>query len=127
MPFADDLVFRGTEGGEKAALLLREAVEEYWKKFEMYRPGDKIIIRVYANLRGLSRTYTAAKIMPADVSYLNFVSGFTHIHPLTDFVHAGNQKEAADAKLKGMPTANPFDSKIDSISEYGLVLSQSPL
>jgi len=91
------------EGGEVVGKRLRAAVQDYHKNNNAnYHPDDRIVIRVFSNSRGLSRTYKAAKIIPDEVVFELFMTGFSKSHPLSDFIDAGNQKEAADSKMKGM-------------------------
>lgn len=58
----------------------------------------KIVIKVYANMRGLSKLYTQYGL---DVS--EFILGFNKSNPLCDFIDAGNHKESADKKIQGQP------------------------
>jgi hypothetical protein len=60
-----------------------------------------ILVRVYANLHGLSKTYTEARIVPNSKVLLDFVQTFNKSHDLVEIVDAGNDKEAADSKIKG--------------------------
>lgn len=66
------------------------------------------MIRVYANIRGLCKTYAVKGVLPNAAAFSDFVLGFNKAHPLCDFVDAGNQKEAADTKLKGMYRTGGF-------------------
>ncbi|KIX06199.1 uncharacterized protein Z518_04173 [Rhinocladiella mackenziei CBS 650.93] len=100
MPFLDEFVSRGVEGGEEAGKHLRAAVLEYHKTNAKYHADDRIIIRIFANSQGLSRTYKAAKVLPDEVLFEQFMIGFNRSHPFSDFVDAGNHKEAADSKMK---------------------------
>jgi hypothetical protein len=88
-------------GGEEAAKLLRRAVFEYFRYDEFFQHDTKIVIRVYANFRGLSKTYADMGILPNTAALSEYVLGFNKAHPLCDFIDAGNHKEAADTKLKG--------------------------
>jgi len=88
-------------GGDEAAKLLRQAVFDYLRHDEDFKHDEKIVIRIYANLRGLSKTYAEKGILPNTASFSEFVLGFNKAHPLCDFIDAGNHKEAADTKLKG--------------------------
>lgn len=90
-------------GGDEAAKLLRRAVFEYLRYDKDFKHDNKIVIRVYANLRGLSKAYVDNGILPNTDFFAQFVVGFNKAHPLCDFVDAGNHKEAADTKLKGKP------------------------
>jgi hypothetical protein len=98
----DDLVQRGISGGEDTAQKPREAVSNYVRNLDGVSQHDpQIVVRIYANMEGLSKTYRDAKVL-SDLSQLDlFVRGFNKSHPLCDFVDAGNDKEAADSKIKG--------------------------
>lgn len=74
---------------------------DYHKTNANYHADDRIVIRVYANSRGLSRTYKAAKIIPDESVFEQFMVGFNRSHPFSDYVDAGSHKEAADSKMKG--------------------------
>lgn len=90
-------------GGDEAAKLLRRAVFDYLRYDEDFKHDHKIVIRVYANLRGLSKTYADKGLLLNATAFADFVSGFNKAHALCDFVDAGNHKEAANTKLKGAP------------------------
>jgi hypothetical protein len=77
-------------------------VLDYYKTNPRFHADDRIIIRVYANVRGLGRTYKAAKIIPEESVFDQFITGFNKSHPLSDYIDAGAHKEAADSKMKGM-------------------------
>lgn len=81
--------------------LLRKAVFDYLKDDPIFKHDNKIVIRVFANLRGLGNAYANKGILPNPTAYNEFVLGFNKAHPLCDFTDAGNHKEAADSKLKG--------------------------
>ncbi|KIW50044.1 hypothetical protein, variant [Exophiala xenobiotica] len=100
MPFLDEFLPRSIEGGEDAGKHLRSAVLDYYKTNAKFHADDRIIIRVYANVRGLGRTYKAAKIIPEESIFDQFITGFNKSHPLSDYIDAGAHKEAADSKMK---------------------------
>lgn len=89
------------EGGEDAGKHLRSSVLDYYKTNPKFHADDRVIIRVYANVRGLSRTLKAAKIISEESTFDQFIAGFNKSHPLSDYIDAGAHKEAADSKLKG--------------------------
>lgn len=99
--FLNELVKQGGAGGDEAAKLLKRAVFDYLRYDEYFKHDHRIVIRVYANLRGLSKTYADKGILPNTAAFSDFVRGFNKAHPLFDFIDAGNHKEAADTKLKG--------------------------
>ena len=97
------MVKQGATGGDETAKLLRRAVFEYLRYEQDFKHDHKIIIRVYANIRGLSKTYIEKGILPSMSSFSDFVLGFNKSHPLCEFIDAGNHKEATDSKIKGYP------------------------
>ena len=60
----------------------------------------KLIVRVYANVKGLFKTYRDHSICSERKCLDDFIRGFNMADPLFDFVDAGSGKECADAKLK---------------------------
>ena len=99
--FLNELVRQGVAGGEEAARLLRRAVIDDLRHDKEFYYDHKIVIRVYANIRGLSKTYADKGILPILASFPDFVLGFNQVFPLCDFVDAGTHKEAVEAKIKG--------------------------
>lgn len=92
-------------GGDAAAKGLQKAVFDYLRHEEDFAHDTKIVVRVYANFLGLSRTYVNKGILQRETTFADFVLGFNKSNPLCDFVDAGNHKEAADSKLKGLQAA----------------------
>ncbi|EXJ70670.1 uncharacterized protein A1O5_05660 [Cladophialophora psammophila CBS 110553] len=109
MYFLNELVRKGMAGGDEAAKLLRRAVFEYLRYDNDIKHDDKIVIRVYANLRGLSKLYSDMSILHTITAFSQFVLGFNKAHPLCDFIDAGNHKEAADSKLKENLSLNIYN------------------
>ena len=103
MQFLDDYVRDGGAGGERAARDLRQSILDHLKDKAYFQHDYKILIRVYANLQGLSKTYNDARIIPNSKVFLDFVQTFNKTHELVEIVDAGNDKEAADSKIKGSP------------------------
>ncbi|KXH33061.1 CCCH zinc finger DNA binding protein [Colletotrichum simmondsii] len=120
MPFSDDLannqflvdlIEQGLEGGKKAASLLRLAVFDELKAVDPCLPHHlQLAVRVYANLKGLAKTYTEMGIIPDPGVLYDFVRGFNMWNAMCDFVDAGNGKECTDEKLK----AN-FESSVSDV------------
>ncbi|KAI4673551.1 uncharacterized protein J4E88_008606 [Alternaria novae-zelandiae] len=104
MLFNDDLVKAGLEGGKRAAHLLKQAVEEELRSSPpALAHHTQVVIRVYANMKGLAKTYKDAEILPQLASFDEFVRGFNMGDPMCDYVDAGNGKECSDEKIKGKP------------------------
>lgn len=60
-------------------------------------------MRIFANLSGLADAYVKARVV-ADIRIVrNFVVGFNREFPFVEIVDAGDDKEAADNKIKGIP------------------------
>lgn len=101
--FLDDLGKNEESGGQEATQLLRGSVSEYLKKkFPELQHDLVIVIRVYANMKGLGKIYYDAKILEQREQFDRFARAFNMGHPLCDFVDAGNGKECSDDKIRGM-------------------------
>lgn len=102
--FKDDLIKLGLEGGKKAAQLLKQAVEQLLKSSDSSAAPThhlQVIIRVYANLKGLSGTYNDMEVL-SEHTFSEFVSGFNMGDVLCDYVDAGSGKECSDEKVKAI-------------------------
>lgn len=95
------MIVRGIEGGDEAAKRLKQAIFDELRYEPDFKHDERILIRVYANLRGLGKAYVDHNILSSTDIFSNFVLGFNKAHPLCDFIDAGNHKEAADNKLRG--------------------------
>lgn len=61
------------------------------------------MIRIYANLLGLSKALARAGLAGNEArSFAGFASSFTRSQDLADYIDAGDKKEAADHKIRGM-------------------------
>jgi hypothetical protein len=90
-------------GGRKAASLLKQAVEEELRSSVPSAAHHmQVIVRVYANVKGLAKTYKDMEIVPQSGSFEDFVRGFNMGDSMCDYVDAGNGKECSDEKIKGM-------------------------
>lgn len=99
----DHLVQQGLEGGKKSASLLKAIVQEELKSWDPSVPHhQQIIIRIYANLKGLAKTYTEMGLLPDPRVLEEFVRGFNMRDAMCDFTDAGNGKECTDEKMKGV-------------------------
>ncbi|KAG5288781.1 CCCH zinc finger DNA binding protein [Histoplasma capsulatum G186AR] len=101
MNFLDEFVENGELGGQDAARRLIQHVSEYVQnELADLRPDLPVVVRVYANLKGLRRTYQEAHILDDENEFELFVRGFNMGHPLCDFVDAGAGKECSDEKIR---------------------------
>ncbi|KAF2262215.1 hypothetical protein CC78DRAFT_323231 [Lojkania enalia] len=101
MGFTDDLVKAGEDGGRQAARQLIISTTEYLcNKYPEVPVSAKIVIRVYANLKGLAKVYRDAQVLSSAVDFGSFVNGFNKENAICDFINAGDGKECADEKIK---------------------------
>lgn len=99
--FDDDLVSNGAEGGQRAASLLNAMVKNSLRNRGLEH--CRVMVRVYANLAGLSRALSKHKLAgPEKRSLGSFAASFTRSNDLFDFVDAGELKENADFKIRAM-------------------------
>lgn len=62
----------------------------------------RVMVRVYANLAGLSKTLAKTGLVGQEArSLATFTSSFTRAQDLFDFVDAGDKKDGADFKIRG--------------------------
>lgn len=99
--FTDDLVFKGIKGGQEAARSLLRAAWNKVRYEQDFGDEDKMVVKVYANLKGLSQTYEERGTIKCCIELLDFVTGFNKTNEYCDYIDAGNAKEGADRKLKG--------------------------
>ena len=99
--FDDDLISDGAEGGQRAAQLLDSAVKRSLR--ERGLENCRVMVRVYANLSGLSKVLSKAKLAgPEKRSLAPFTANFTRSQEMFDFVDAGELKENADFKIRAL-------------------------
>lgn len=92
----------GLDGGKRAAGLLKQAVEEELRSsLPAVAHYVQVVIRVYANIKGLAKTYKETDILRQPAFFDDFVRGFNMGDPTCDYVDAGNGKECSDEKIKG--------------------------
>ncbi|KAJ4405528.1 hypothetical protein N0V82_010311 [Gnomoniopsis sp. IMI 355080] len=97
----DHFVSQGADGGSAAAALLNSRVRS--SLAEKSLEHCEIMVRVYANVVGLSKALSKAGLAgPEKRSLAPFIANFNRSFPLTDFVDAGEYKENADFKLRGL-------------------------
>ena len=100
--FRDELVKQGLDGGKRTASLLKQAVEADLRSL---MPSEahhtRVTIRVYANVKGLAKTYKEMEILPESASFDHFIRGFNMGDVMCDYVDAGDGKECSDEKIKG--------------------------
>lgn len=63
--------------------------------------GYKVVVRVFANVEGMTKAYREANILPEPSTYKSFIQGFNMADSLCEYVDAGDGKECSDVKLNG--------------------------
>ena len=93
------------DGGKKTAGLLKQAVEErLLSSISSAAHRLQVVFHVYANVEGLAKTYKEMEILPDSASLNEFIRGFNMGDVMCNYVDAGDGKECADEKVKGMST-----------------------
>ncbi|KAI8630776.1 hypothetical protein F5Y19DRAFT_33644 [Xylariaceae sp. FL1651] len=99
--FNEDFFLAGAEGGSRVAQQLNETVKASLKRKDL--DNCEIVVRIYANLTNLSKIFSKYGLAgPEKRSLAPFVGNFNRSYDLTDFVDAGELKEGADFKLRGL-------------------------
>src|SRR5436190_9072003 len=100
--FVDELIKDGEPGGQEASRLLMGHITEYVQnELPDLRHDLTVVVRVYANMKGLGKIYQDAKILDHAADLELFVRGFNVGHPMCDFIDAGSGKECSDEKIRG--------------------------
>lgn len=104
--FSNALTSQGRVGGLAAAQKLNQSIVDHFS--ETYGPNPyQLRVYVFFNKRGLMETYGRMG-MGLEKYYLeDFVMGFNQAADRFLMVDVGNAKEAADAKIKGVPHLIP--------------------
>ncbi|KAI4186106.1 MAG: hypothetical protein L6R41_003678 [Letrouitia leprolyta] len=98
--FREVFLNKSEEGGRNAADELLARVKRYLKGLGLDMNNTDVVIRAYANLRGLGKACIKNGLMRATADLSLFANGFTGRQPLFDFVDVGLGKERADHKVK---------------------------
>lgn len=65
----------------------------------------QVVIRVYANIKGLAKTYKQVGVLSDASLFDEFVRGVNMGYSLCDYVDAGTGKECSDEKVKSKYTS----------------------
>ncbi|KAJ5577985.1 Zinc finger CCCH-type [Penicillium hispanicum] len=100
--FKEHFIKAGSEGGINAARELNEAVRELMHStMGMQADQCRIMVRVYANILGLSKVLARAGLVGHEARSLSsFTSAFNRAQDLFDFVDAAEKKEGSDFKIR---------------------------
>ncbi|KAJ5782332.1 Zinc finger CCCH-type [Penicillium paradoxum] len=102
--FKEHFLKNGSEGGIKAARELSDSVKELMHStMGMQAEQCRIMVRVYANVLGLSKALARAGLMGHEARSMSpFTSSFTRAQELFDYVDAAEKKEGSDFKIREM-------------------------
>ncbi|KAL8927602.1 MAG: hypothetical protein Q9172_001312 [Xanthocarpia lactea] len=98
--FRDSFLNKDEAGGKLAADELLARVKEYLKDLNLEVENTDVVVRAYANVRGLGKACVKNDLMKPTADLGLFANGFTGRHPLFDFVDVGVGKERADHKIR---------------------------
>ena len=90
------------EGGKAAADEMLLKIREHMRSFMKDSDSVDVVVRAYANLKGLGKACVKNGKMKSSIGDLHlFANGFTQRRALFDFVDVGSGKERADHKIRG--------------------------
>nr|POF14087.1 hypothetical protein CFP56_03111 [Quercus suber] len=108
--FDHSLLRSGVDSGERAAVILSEALFGWSQShIDNFPRNAKVMIRVYADLNALAETCSAAGLPIAAEHLQDFFQGFMRGDDLFDFVDTGSSKDAALQKLAGLLELHTMD------------------
>jgi len=92
----------GEQGGKRAAEAFHDAVAQWAAINVVECPADvRVVVRVYANLKGLADSCTKAGLITSPTLVEDFARGFTRGKTLFDFVDVGCGQDTAVGKVVG--------------------------
>lgn len=88
----------------KAAQLLNESIKDLvHERLGTQADECRIMVRIYSNILGLSKSLGRLGLIGKEArSFSTFAAGFTAAQDLFDYVDAGDKKEGADYKIRGI-------------------------
>ena len=102
MIFNDNLLKQDEVGGRIAATMLHNTIHEWATSNVQECPAEvKVVVRVYANIKGLADVCTKAGIVEHPSRVEEFTRGFTCGKTLFDYIDVGAGKDRADGKIAG--------------------------
>lgn len=105
MIFNDELLQQGEKGGKEAANQLWSSINDFVHGALPQLSAPKILVRIYANVRGLADVLHKSGIIDRASLFEDFVRGLTGSKLLFDFIDVGTGKDKADDKITGQ---SPF-------------------
>lgn len=96
--FSEKYLVEGEKGGKEAAMDLKHHL------MKEFGGAGSLCTMLYMNMTGL-RDYLVSKNVCSVLDFDGFVTGFNRSTELFSIVDCSQGKEAADAKIRGTPTA----------------------
>jgi hypothetical protein len=125
--FREQLVKKGLEGGVDAAQFLLQEVKNCLSRLDSDADRCRIMVRVYANLKGLSKALALAGGQAGleARSLAPFTSSFTRSQELFDFVDAGDKKEGVEFKIRGKSHVQSPEACLMVVETFRLFVESS--
>lgn len=119
MIFDDRLIKKGEAGGKESASSLWNHTRDYVHDVVPDLAAEyKIVVRIYANLKGLGDVCHRASILENPATIENFARGFTGSKQLFDFVDVGIGKDRADEKISGRIRIHCLNNMKENLNYY---------
>ncbi|KAL8779178.1 MAG: hypothetical protein Q9213_007064 [Squamulea squamosa] len=101
MSFLDHLLRTLEVGGEKAAEVLRTAINHHIETSlpKLHALDVRLVVRIYLNVQDFGKTLFENGILEYSEDLNRFICSFNKKFPLFEIVNAGDDKECADVKL----------------------------
>jgi hypothetical protein len=109
MIFTKELLTQGENGGKEAANMIFEIVSAFIAENLHHLDSPRIVVKIYANIKGLSEHLAKLKIIEKPVTFEEFVRGMNSTQLLLDFVDAGPRPDSAKEKLADQLQINVYD------------------
>jgi hypothetical protein len=102
MIFQHNFLKQGELGGKTAANTVNNAIFEWARNNITEVPEEtKVVVRVYANVKGIAEACAKAGIVEHPSRVEEFVRGFTSSNPLSDIIDVGAASDAVEGKIDG--------------------------
>lgn len=102
LQFNEKVLQAAENGGHSAAKFLYDSVRAQIAETMPNLPPDvKIVVRVYANLKGLAEAAFRSGLVENPAFVEDFLRGFTANNPLFDFVDVGPRRDRTLIKISG--------------------------
>ncbi|QIW98340.1 hypothetical protein AMS68_003858 [Peltaster fructicola] len=98
--FLDSIVAAGTEGGQRAAHGLQQALKDLMIGSLELGSDTTVLVNIFHNATGFKKTYRDAGIAD-EATVSDFLRSFNAQLPTIEYIDAGEDSQAADNKMNG--------------------------